>query len=120
MAASVWLALAGIWLAWLLYMKRHGSAGEVALRNAGGLYELVMHKYYVDEIYDAVFVNRTKDLGSSLGVFDAKMIDGLGVNGAAWLTRAISSISMWWDTWIVDGSVRSGSWIVWLRAFRCA
>ena len=59
-------------------------------RNAGGSTDLVSHKYYVDEIYDAMFVNRTKDLGSSLGVFDAKVIDGVGVNGAGWLTRAIS------------------------------
>ena len=29
-----------------------------------------------------------------------------GVNGAGWLTRFISKVSMWWDTWIVDGSVK--------------
>jgi hypothetical protein len=70
----------------------------------------------VDEIYDAAFVNRAKELGTSLGSFDAKIIDGLGVNGAGWLTRVISRISMWWDTWIVDGSVRLGSWIVYFAS----
>ena len=39
-------------------------------------------------------------------MFDRNIIDGLGVNGAGWLTRFISRVSMWWDTWIVDGSVR--------------
>ncbi len=41
----------------------------------------------MDEIYDALFVNRTKDLGIALGAFDRNVIDGLGVNGAGWLTR---------------------------------
>jgi len=59
----------------------------------------------VDEIYDAMFVNRTKDLGTALGVFDAKIVEGLGVDGTGWLTRFGSSVSMWWDKWIVDGLV---------------
>ncbi len=52
-----------------------------------------------------MFVNRTKDLGTALGVFDAKILDGLGVDGAGWVTRVTSSISIWWDNWIVDGLV---------------
>ncbi|MGB9405189.1 MAG: NADH-quinone oxidoreductase subunit L [Candidatus Acidiferrales bacterium] len=112
MLLSVALALAGIALAWFLYLKRTELPAKIA-RSANGFYQLVAHKYYVDEIYDAAFVNRAKDLGSSLGMFDAKVIDGLGVNGAGWVTRTISRISIWWDTWIVDGSVRLGAWIVW-------
>ncbi len=115
MAASVLLALGGIWLAWVLYIKRTELAATIR-RNAGVLYDLVAHKYYVDEIYDAMFVNRSKDLGLSLGMFDAKMIDGLGVDGAGWLTRAASLISIWWDTWIVDGSVKLGAFIVQLTS----
>ncbi|HEV2206261.1 MAG TPA: hypothetical protein VGR36_06965, partial [Candidatus Acidoferrales bacterium] len=61
--------------------------------------------------------NRAKDLGIGLGEFDAGVIDGLGVNGAAWLTRAASRLSIWWDTWIVDGSVRLGSRLVWLMSY---
>jgi NADH-quinone oxidoreductase subunit L len=74
--------------------------------KAGPLYQLLYRKYYMDEIYDALFVNRTKDLGTVLGAFDRGIIDGVGVNGTAWFTRATSVISMWWDTWIVDGTVR--------------
>jgi NADH-quinone oxidoreductase subunit L len=110
-AASVLIALGGIWLAWFLYLKNLNLPAKIA-SSAGGLYRLLVHKYYVDEIYDAMFVNRSKDMGTSLGMFDAKIIDGLGVNGAAWLTRVISRISMWWDTWIVDGSIRLAAGIV--------
>ena len=31
-------------------------------REFSGLYKLLYNKYYVDQIYDAMFVNRTKDL----------------------------------------------------------
>jgi len=34
------------------------------------------------------------------------------VNGAGWLTRFIATLSMWWDTWIVDGLVRFTAFFV--------
>src|SRR5271157_5409237 len=104
MFASVAIALVGIWLAYMFYLKR----AELPERLAASwprLHRLVYRKYYVDEIYDAMFVNRTKDLGTALGLFDAKVVDGLGVDGTGWLTRATSRVSIWWDTWIVDGLV---------------
>ncbi len=71
----------------------------------------------MDQIYDSLFVNRAKDLGLALGAFDRTVIDGAGVNGAGWLTRFISKVSMWWDTWIVDGSVRFGARLIWLLSY---
>ena len=46
-----------------------------------------------------------------MAAFDSAVVDG-GVNGAGWLTRVASTISIWWDTWIVDGSVRLLSFTV--------
>ncbi|MGH9713298.1 MAG: NADH-quinone oxidoreductase subunit L [Candidatus Acidiferrales bacterium] len=116
MAASVAIAFAGIGLAWYLYIKRTDLPAKIA-KSLNGFYELVFHKYYVDELYDAMFVNRAKDLGLALGSFDRNVIDGAGVNGAGWLTRFVSKVSMWWDTWIVDGSVRLSSFIVYGLGF---
>src|SRR5579863_1246667 len=116
MMLSEGLVVLGILFAWYLYIKRTDLPQKIAT-SLGGFYRAVYHKYYVDEIYDAMFVNRAKDLGLALGAFDTNVIDGLGVNGAGWLTRAISRLSMWWDTWIVDGSVRLGSRIVWLFSY---
>jgi NADH-quinone oxidoreductase subunit L len=104
MAASVLVALAGIWLAFQLYLKKPATPEKIAAA-APWLYRLIYNKYYVDEIYDAMFVNRAKDLGTALGVFDAKIVDGLGVDGTGWLMRFGSSVSIWWDKWIVDGLV---------------
>jgi NADH-quinone oxidoreductase subunit L len=116
MVLSVAIALGGIGLAWHLYLKRTELPDQIA-KKFHGLYELIYHKYYVDELYDAMFVNRAKDLGLALGAFDANVVDGLGVNGAGWATRGISRISIWWDTWIVDGSIRLGARIVWLFSY---
>jgi NADH-quinone oxidoreductase subunit L len=116
MILSEGLVVLGILSAWYLYIKRTELPDKIA-KSLGGFYRLVYHKYYVDELYDAMFVNRAKDLGLALGAFDRNVIDGAGVNGAGWLARFFSKVSMWWDTWIVDGSVRLGSFIVYGLGF---
>jgi NADH-quinone oxidoreductase subunit L len=83
----------------------------------GGLQTLLYNKWYVDEIYDFLFVNGlSKGGGRALSVFDQKVVDG-GVNGAAWLTRLNSRLAIFWDTWIVDGFVRLASFLVWLAGY---
>ena len=104
MLASVLIAITGIAYARQRYIKRPRVQDEFT-GVSRSVYHLLLHKYYVDEIYNALFVNRTKDLGTALGVFDRGVIDGAGVNGVGLLTRIISRISMWWDKWIVDGLV---------------
>jgi NADH-quinone oxidoreductase subunit L len=104
MFVSVAVAGCGIYLAYRLYLKFPHLHTKVAARFPR-LHNLLLHKYYVDEIYDALFVNRIKDLSVASGLFDAKIIDGVAVNGSAWLARVLSRISMWWDKWIVDGLV---------------
>jgi len=116
MVVSVLVAMVGIALAWFFYLRRPRIPGTLAARS-GGLYRLLYNKYYVDQIYDAMFVNRTKDLGTTLGAFDRDVIDGLGVNGAGWVTRAFSSISMVWDKWIIDGLVNLAARIVWIFSY---
>ena len=102
MGASLTIAGLGIFLAYQLYCAKR-VAPELLAKKWPRLYQLLLHKYYVDEIYDAAIVDRTKDLGTLLGKFDANVIDGVGVNGAGWLARFGSTLSMWWDKWIIDG-----------------
>jgi NADH-quinone oxidoreductase subunit L len=108
MVLSIVIAAAGILLAYEFYRTKR-IAPELIAAKMPWLYRLLFHKYYVDEIYDAVFVNRVKDLGTWLGVFDAKVIDGLGVDGTGWLARFGSTLSMWWDKWIIDGLLNLGA-----------
>jgi len=116
MFASVAVAFVGLWLAYEFYRTKR-FAPELIARRMSGLYRLLVHKYYVDEIYDALFVNRTKDLGTLLGQFDAKVIDGVGVDGAGWLARFTSKLSMWWDKWIIDGLLNFGAKLTQLLSF---
>jgi len=54
--------------------------------------------------------------GSALARFDNAVVDG-GVNGAGWLTRFTSTVSIWWDTWIIDGAVRLSSFLVKMSSY---
>jgi len=113
MTASVLVALFGIWLARRLYLQ-HPDVPERIAERWSGVYRLLYNKYYVDQIYDAMFVNRTKDLATALGAFDRGVINGLGVDGVGWLTRTVSQVSMVWDSWIVDGLVNLAARIAWI------
>jgi len=82
MATSVSFAGTGIVLAYFFYVARPELPGQLA-EQAGALYRLVFNKYYVDEIYDAVFVRPT--VAGARGLwrwFDVGVIDN-AVNGAA-------------------------------------
>ncbi len=111
MGLSVAVAIIGIGVARYFY----GIGTEIPERIAGAfrpLYTVLYHKWYVDELYDFVFVNGlAKGGGLVCGAFDRTVVDG-GVNGAGWLMRFISWLSIWWDTWIVDGAVRLTSFLV--------
>ncbi|HEV8075006.1 MAG TPA: NADH-quinone oxidoreductase subunit L [Candidatus Acidoferrum sp.] len=109
MAGLVAFVVLGFWLAYKLYLEQPKLHTKLAA-SWPRLHNLLVHKYYVDEIYDALFVNRIKDLSTALGFFDSKVIDGLCVDGAGWLVRAFSRISMWWDKWVVDALVNTLGW----------
>jgi NADH-quinone oxidoreductase subunit L len=51
------------------------------------LYNLSLNKWYVDELYDFLFVRPAKRIGSFFArTIDKKIIDDLGPNGFAWLS----------------------------------
>jgi NADH-quinone oxidoreductase subunit L len=116
MLLSVLIACFGIWLAYRWYIQRPEVPDKIAAASPL-LYKLLYNKYYVDQIYDAMFVNRMKDLALTLGAFDLNFIDGLGVNGTGWLTRVTSRVSAFWDSWVVDGLVNAAAWIVWVLSW---
>jgi NADH-quinone oxidoreductase subunit L len=113
MLLSVLIACGGIWLAYRWYIQQPEVPDKIEARFPF-LYKLIYNKYYVDQLYDALFVNRVKDLALTLGAFDLTFINGLGVDGSGWLTRLTSSISGVWDSWIVDGLVNLAARIVWV------
>jgi len=82
MVASVMIALFGIVLAYILYVKRPELPGRFTA-TFSRLYHAVHHKYFVDEFYELLFVRGTLKAGVLLlKVVDNGMIEG-AVNGMA-------------------------------------
>ncbi len=94
--APVWVkklplvaAISGIGLAYLLYLVMPNLQQRIK-SSFSALHNLFFHKWYVDELYSAVFIKNAFCLGRlSWKLFDSKLIDGLP-NGAASLTRRLS------------------------------
>ena len=103
MSISILLAFTGIGVAYYLYVKRPDIPDKIA-NSLGKLYDIVFNKYYIDEIYQAVFVNNVLRLSRALRWFDINVIDGI-VNGAAKVTVVFSRFNGWIDKHIVDGLV---------------
>jgi NADH-quinone oxidoreductase subunit L len=103
---SVAVALAGFGIAFLMYYRK-SLAPERFSSLAGGLfYRLSFNKYYVDEVYQAVFVNGTLLLAQLFSAFDKYVVDGI-VNGSAALVRFVSWFNGLFDAYIIDGMVNA-------------
>ncbi len=103
MFLSIGIAVFGIFLAWLFYMKKPELPGKF-VATFKGAWRTVYNKYYVDEVYETVFVQGIKKLSHYLWAFDAWVVDGI-VNGSRHLTIVASEASRLFDEWIVDGLV---------------
>lgn len=89
-ALSVCIALFGIYMAWLMYMKNPALPAEFTAKFAG-VYRFVFNKWYIDELFDFLFVNPCKRFGTFLWrIFDVKIVDGI-VNGSAWVFKGIGA-----------------------------
>ena len=98
MAVAIVIALGGWGLAHYLYASKPGTADDWSARYAGA-YRTLLNKYYVDELYDAVFVESCKRLGRLWDWIDQHVIDrvirGIGrgadvsAAGATWTEKHI-------------------------------
>jgi NADH-quinone oxidoreductase subunit L len=103
MGFSTIIAVMGVFLAYGIWVKRRDVADAWA-RRAGPVYQLLLNKYYVDEIYDATVVQPIR-MASQEGLwrgFDIKVIDG-AVNGAGTIVDGSATLLRRLQT----GSVRT-------------
>ncbi len=102
-------AVLGLVLGWWVYGRKPLAAGQPDPLEApmGGLYVVLKNKYFIDEIYDYVFVQPVKRFSAWMGdVFDRQGIDGVlhGVARGAW-NLALRFRSF--DTKVVNGGADS-------------
>jgi NADH-quinone oxidoreductase subunit L len=91
MALSTGIAVAGIGIAFFFWQRRPQASAALE-RQFSGVHRLLLNKYYVDEIYDAVIVQPIKQLSTGAlwkGV-DAGLIDGT-VNGVGTSVEGVST-----------------------------
>jgi len=82
MVFSVAVALLGVYVAYVLYIRRTDLPGRLAERLPGP-YKASYNKMYMDQVYEAVPIRSTIALAGWLWTFfDVKVIDG-AVNGLA-------------------------------------
>jgi NADH-quinone oxidoreductase subunit L len=109
----VLIALAGLLIAWWFYIKSPQTPKKLA-ESLRGPYTLVLHKYYVDELYNAVIVQPLLWISTNVlwHVVDEGVIDGT-VNGVARVSRDTGSElreiqsgnARSYATWVVIGAV---------------
>lgn len=99
MGAAIVIALMGWGLAHFLYAVSPVTADGWA-EQFSGLYRILWNKYYVDELYDLIFVEPFKRLGTILDWFDRTVIDGI-VRGVGRLADWGSAGSTWIEKYII-------------------
>ena len=95
-AAPLWLALGGIVLAWIFYVRAPSLPGNVS-RRLSLVYRILNRKYGFDEFYQWLFASGGTRLGEWLWQrADVALIDGLAVNGTAnmigWFSRILKRV----------------------------
>jgi len=91
-APAVYLALAGVAVAWFVWLYRPGIA-DTAAERFSFLHRILERKYGFDEAYQAIFAGGTRRLGGLLSdTGDRQVIDGWVVNGSARLVDYGSSV----------------------------
>ena len=87
------MAMAGVVLSWLFYLKRPDFPKAVQKRF-GFLYTLLDNKYYFDRFNEIVFAGGARMLGRCLWKGgDQMLIDGLVVNGSARVVGWVAKMS---------------------------
>ena len=106
MLVSIGIAASGFFLAFLMYYKQTFSPERFSLLAGGLFYRLFHNKYYVDEIYQFVFVGGTLLLARIGAWIDQHIIDGI-VDGSARTTAFVSWLNGLFDNYIIDGLVNA-------------
>ncbi len=104
MASSIAVAAFGFYIAYLMYYRGTLVPERFANIAGGVFYRLFDRKYYLDEIYQVVFVNGALVLARIGAWIDQYIIDFI-VDGSAKTTTFVSWFNGLFDNYIIDGIV---------------
>ena len=123
MTPVFWLAAAGVFTAWYLYLQRPDLPAKIR-RKLSGLYTLLDRKYYFDDLYIKGFAAGGRSFGRFLWQKgDELIIDGLLVNGTARSVGRLAGVMRHIQTGylytyafaMIIGLTMLLAWLIWLR-----
>jgi NADH-quinone oxidoreductase subunit L len=90
MAVTLAVTALGLFAGWAVYARR-SPAPEAVAATAPGAYRLLANRYYVDQMYEFLFVKPVKSLSRMLGRYVEQDIVDFAVDGIGKLMRMTSS-----------------------------
>ena len=122
MGISIAVALLGWYIAFLLYRQRPELPARIAA-GLGGMYKAVVNKYYIDELYAALFIKPLVDGSTAIlwHTVDQGVIDN-SVNDAADSTRHASDAVRHMQSgnvrsyagWVAAGAAAVIAYMIWM------
>ncbi|WP_225975032.1 NADH-quinone oxidoreductase subunit L [Anseongella ginsenosidimutans] len=101
------LLLALVGLPAVLYTAFRGFSMKAQFREKeSGLENFLSRGWYLDPVYNAIFVRPVLWLGNSMQAIDKKLVDGF-LHLLERLVRSLSKVAAWLDKVIVDGLVNA-------------
>ena len=110
MGVSSLLALLTMWWGYRLY-DRTPERLQAWKTRWSSLHEVLANKYWVDEIYDALVIQNFYRICRISYAADVHLVDG-AVHLVRNVTVGSSYLSVFWDTWVLDGLVNLTARIV--------
>jgi len=121
MGFAIAVAAAGFLVAWWFYIRRPQTPEKLA-GSFHAPYRLLLNKYYVDEIYDALVVHPIQQMstlvlwrGMDVAVIDGS-VNGLAHTAQGWgqrLRQFHSGNTRSYAAWVVFGAVMFTSFLLW-------
>ncbi|MCY4020696.1 MAG: NADH-quinone oxidoreductase subunit L [Chloroflexi bacterium] len=108
-ATSFLVALLGLWFGWRMYWRNPLKAGQKDPMESllGTMYPILKNRYYLDDLYEKVFVKPSQWLGVQVIAFlDKGIIDSfLHVIGRifTWLGDLVKVLNLWLIDGVGDG-----------------
>jgi NADH-quinone oxidoreductase subunit L len=85
------IGITAIFLAYIFYIKNNNLPKIIAEKFATA-YRISLNKWYFDELYQLIFIDPLKKIGDFFWkICDVKIIDNLGPNGVAIISKKISA-----------------------------
>jgi NADH-quinone oxidoreductase subunit L len=118
-----WLAAAGAFTAWFLYLKRP-DIPEMIENKLSAVHSLLINKYYMDDLYIKGFAAGGRGVGNFLWrKGDELIIDGVLVNGTANTIGRLAGVMRQIQTGylytyalaMIIGLTVLLSWLIWFR-----